>query len=90
MAGWVFNYDFQLASLKFSLSNWNEIEFDRDDDYGGSGSADGRSWGLNGALALWWHATDHITTGIQYRYADHKLGYAGYQNGIIYTLKYNF
>jgi len=90
MAGWTFNYDFQLASLKFSLSNWNEIEFDRDSHYGGSNSADGRSWGINGAVALWWHATDHITTGIQYRYADHKLGYSGYQNGVIYTLKYNF
>ncbi len=90
MAGWTFNYDFTLGSQKFSFSNWNEIEFDRNSDYGGSNSADGRSWGLNGALALWWHVTDHVTTGIQYRYADHKLGAATYQTGMIYTLKYNF
>ena len=89
MAGWTFNYDFALGSQKFSFSNWNEIEFDRDSRYGTDG-ADGRSWGLNGALALWWHITDHVTTGIQYRYADHKLGAATYQNGVIYTLKYNF
>ena len=90
MGGWAFNYDFLLLSQKFSLSNWNEFEFDRNSDYGGDKSADGRSWGVNGALALWWHVTEHFTTGLQYRYADHKLGYKGYQTGVIYTLKYNF
>ncbi|MGL6147147.1 MAG: outer membrane protein OmpK, partial [Plesiomonas sp.] len=30
------------------------------------------------------------TTGIQYRYADKKLGSAAYQDGLIYSVKYNF
>ena len=89
MAGWSFNVDFGLPGQKFSLSNWHEFEFDRDRRYGSDG-ADGRSWGVNGALALWWHATGHLTAGLQYRYADHKLGYGGYQDGLITTLKYKF
>ena len=43
--------------------------------------------GLNGAVALWWNATSHITTGIQYRYADDKLGEDFYQDAIIYSIK---
>ncbi len=48
------------------------------------------SEGLNGAVALWWNATSHITTGIQYRYADDKLGEDFYQDAIIYSIKFNF
>jgi len=89
MGGWVFNYDFTIGEEKFSLSNWHEFEWDRDDAYGKNG-ADGKSWGVNGALAGWWHITDHVTSGLQYRYAYHKLGSKAYQTGLIYTLKYNF
>jgi hypothetical protein len=89
MGGWVFNYDFEIGSQRFSLSNWHEIEFDRDARYGKDG-ADGASWGINGALAGWWHLTRHFTLGLQYRYAYQKLGYDGYQDGIITSLKYNF
>jgi hypothetical protein len=32
-----------------------------------------------------------VTTGVQYRYSDNKLGTPeDYQNAVIYTLKYNF
>ena len=89
MVGWVFNYDFTVAAQKFALSNWHEFEFGRDDAYGDRG-VDGGDWGVQGALVAWWHATKHITAGLQYRYAYQKLGQSGYIHGWIYTLKYNF
>lgn len=63
-------------AVKFTLTNWNEYEFDRDATYA---AGNGGKEGLNGAVALWWNATSHITTGIQYRYADDKLGEDFYQ-----------
>jgi len=93
-AGWVFAWDFDIAGQKFALSNWHEFEFDRDKEHyqldDGTPTGDGKSWGLDGALALWWHLNKTITTGVQWRYSKYKLGYAGYQQGFIYTLKYNF
>ncbi|WP_028117600.1 outer membrane protein OmpK [Ferrimonas senticii] len=90
MLGWIFGYDFSAAEQKFSISNWHEFEIGRDDDYGGSG-ADRESFGINGALAFWWHLPNSkFTTGIQYRYFQDKLGQSGYGDAIIYTLKYNF
>jgi nucleoside-specific outer membrane channel protein Tsx len=89
MGGWVFNYNFDAFDQKFSLSNWHEFEWDRADDFQ-SPFGDGASWGVQGALAGWWHVTKHVTGGIQYRYAYHKLGSYGYLDGVIYTLKYNF
>ncbi len=68
--GWVAGYSFSLGSEKFSVTNWNEYEFDRDASYAaGNGGKDG----INGAVALWWNATPHLTAGVQYRYADNKL-----------------
>ncbi len=89
MAGWVFNYDIDLMNQKFALSNWHEFEFDRDEAYSNK-AVDGGSWGVQGALAAWWHATKHLSAGLQYRYAYHKLGQNGFIHGWIYTLKYNF
>ncbi len=88
MGGWTFNYSFRLFEQNFALSNWNEIEWSRKE--GTYEGGDGKDWGVNGAIALWWSITDHITTGIQYRYAYQKLGSKAYQTGTIYTLKYNF
>jgi hypothetical protein len=85
MTGWVFGYDFNISKAKFSLTNWNEIELYRNKDY-----ISGKKEGINGALALWWHATDLITAGIQYRYTDNKLGSTTYQDGSIVSLKFNF
>ena len=86
MAGWVLGYNFNAMGQKFSVTNWNELEFNRDDAY----KAGNGEMGTNGAVALWWNATQQITAGVQYRYANEKLGYDGYQNAMIYTLKYNF
>ncbi|WP_283667459.1 outer membrane protein OmpK, partial [Escherichia coli] len=83
----VAGYSFMLGSEKFTLTNWNEYEFDRDATYA---AGNGGKEGLNGAVALWWNATSHITTGIQYRYADDKLGEDFYQDAIIYSIKFNF
>lgn len=89
MAGWVGGYNFNLGEQAFSITNWHETEFARDDKYvATNGETDDLSY--NGALAAWWHATSEISTGIQYRYAHNKLGQAKTDNAIIYTVKYNF
>ena len=94
MTGWTFNYDFHLFDEKFSLFQWNEIEFMRAknfyQDSDGNPTGDGSIWGLNGDISLWWHINKKFVAGMQYRYAQHKLGYIQYQSAIIYTLKYNF
>jgi hypothetical protein len=41
-------------------------------------------------VAFWWNATPHLTAGIQYRYADDKLGEALYQDGLITRLNLIF
>ncbi|WP_461536818.1 outer membrane protein OmpK [Spongorhabdus nitratireducens] len=86
MAGWVFGYDFTALDQKFSVTDWTEIEVMRADEYKDVNG----STGVNGAIALWWHPFSKISAGIQYRYASKKLGYDGYNNAMIYTLKYNF
>ncbi|HDS3051012.1 outer membrane protein OmpK [Morganella morganii] len=83
--GWVAGYDFNLWNEKFSVTNWNEIELNRNDRYGNGGRD-----GVNGALALWWTPVPSVTTGIQYRYADNKLGEDFYQQAVVYSIKYNF
>lgn len=94
MAGWVAAYDFTVKGQKLALSQWHEYEFNRDKDHykadDGTRIGDGASTGTNGAIALWWHINKKITTGIQYRYANNKLGSYSYQTGPIYTIKYNF
>ncbi len=93
MAGWVLVYDFAIKEHKFTLSQWHEFEFDRDEEhylFNGEPTGDGKSSGTNGAIAIWWHPHKKVTAGLQWRYADHKLGYNGYQTGGIVTLKYNF
>jgi hypothetical protein len=93
MAGWTFVYDFTLGEQKFALSQWHEFEFDRDEEhylYEGTPVGDGRSHGINGALALWWKPINHLNLGIQYRYSNYKLGLDDQARAVIYTLKYNF
>ncbi|SFZ98279.1 Putative exported protein precursor [hydrothermal vent metagenome] len=90
MAGWTFVYNFKLGEQKFMLSNWQEFEFSRPEDFYALPYSDGRSHGINGAVAVWWTPIDAITTGVQYRYANYKLGMQGYSNAVIYSLKYNF
>lgn len=91
MLGWVAGYNFKVMGEDFMVSNWNEYEFGRKSDYLRSKkSGTAKKSGLNGAVALWWNATDKITAGLQYRYADDKLGNATYQDAVIYSLRYNF
>ncbi|MGR5093663.1 outer membrane protein OmpK [Vibrio maritimus] len=95
MAGWTARYAFNLGGQNFSFVNWNEIEFDRNDEYAQN---QGGKNGLNGALLFNWHATEHLTAAIQYRYFNNKLGVYGssgsnqqhYGDAIIYRLQYNF
>ena len=88
MLGWVFNYDFSLFEEDFFLFNWNEIEFARaKKSYLDS---DGKGYGLNGALSVWWKLNSSLTAGLQYRYAKYKLGADAYQSAPIYSLKYYF
>ncbi|MDH4945051.1 outer membrane protein OmpK [Sulfurimonas sp. C5] len=93
MTGWVFNYDTTIFGEKIKLFQWHEIEFAREKKHylcDGIPTGDGQEYGVNGAISLWWSMTQNFTPGIQYRYADHKLGYATYQDAIIYSLKYYF
>ena len=74
------------------MTNWHEQTFGRDDEYLSQNYVNGKadSMGTNGAISVWWHPADLITTGIQYRYADEKLGTPNnYQNAMIYTVKLN-
>lgn len=94
MAGWVFCYDFTVSGQKFALAQWHEFEFDRAKEHyqleDGTPIGDGKSHGTNGAISLWWTPIKQVTAGVQYRYSHYKLGYAGYANAVIYSLKYNF
>lgn len=92
MAGWVAGYDFTALDQNFSVTNWHEQTFGRDSDYLSQNYVNGTagSVGTNGALSLWWHPSDLITTGVQYRYSENKLGTPdAYQNAMIYSVKLN-
>ena len=89
MLGWFGMYSFDLVRQRFQVTNWHETEFARADDYTALG-AETDELSLNGALAFWWHATEHITAGLQYRYSFNKLGQDDYNDALIYTAKYNF
>ena len=94
MTGWSFNYNFSFQEENFALFQWNEVEFLREKSFyqlsDGTPIGDGASYGLNGAVSLWWFTNQALTLGVQYRYAKNKLGSSAAQNGIISTLKYNF
>lgn len=93
MAGWAFNYDVKLLGENFSLSQWHEMEFNRnEEDYqllDGTPIGNEKSHGINGAISIWWHINSMFTTGVQYRYADNKLGFESSQSAFIYSFKYN-
>ena len=85
MAGWILFYNFSVKKQKFTLSQWHEHTIARDQDDGYENHI-----GTQGALALCWNINSTVTTGLQYRYASYALGEQSYQNGLIYSLKYNF
>jgi hypothetical protein len=94
MAGYVAGYSFDALGQSFSVTQWHETEFGRKAEYRvmadeGAVVVAGKT-GQNGAVSLWWNVNKQLTTGLSYRYADNKLGVAGYEDALIYTLKYNF
>ncbi len=94
MAGYVLGYDFHAFGQAFTLSQWHETEFARQESYlhmADEGAVvNANSLGHNGALSLWWQLQPSISTGMSYRYALNKLGSAGFQSALIYTIKYHF
>lgn len=87
--GWVAAYNFMAFGQHFQIANWNDAEFSRKADYLKL-SGEGDHVATNGALVFWWNITPKISTSIRYRYAFAKLGVKGNQNGVLYTIKYNF
>lgn len=94
MAGWNFSYDFKLFNQKLNLFNWNEIEFARAkesyESADGVAIGDAKSYGINGALSLWYKIIPSLSLGVQQRYAKYKLGSPTLQSGQIYSLKYYY
>ena len=88
MGGWVFGYNFTAFSYAFTIIDWHEIEFERNQNYA-AGNGDSKT-GINGALSLWWSINSSISVGQQFRYATNKLGTGGDLGAWISTLKYNF
>lgn len=85
--GWNAGYAFNLLNQDFLLSNWNEIELDRNDDYTANNHG---SNGLNGGLNITWKIMPHISTTLMHRYFYNKLGADGYGDILIYRLAYDF
>ncbi|EPQ5852998.1 outer membrane protein OmpK [Klebsiella variicola] len=85
--GWNAGYAFKFLKQDLLLSNWNEIELDRNDDYASNNF--GRE-GFNGGVNLTLKITDDISTTFMYRYFYHKLGANGYGDILIYRVAYNF
>ncbi|HAS64219.1 MAG TPA: hypothetical protein DCS35_17630 [Vibrio sp.] len=96
MFGYVGYYNTDIAGQNFTFSTWNELEFARNDEYADvqstefASGVDSESWGLNGSLNAMWNVTDHISTGVLYRYTVNKLARRDYQDIIIYRVQYNF
>ncbi len=88
MAGWVLGYLFNIGSQSFMFADWHEFEFARTETYAAGNG--GSKTSHNGAVTLWWNASTHWSTGIQWRYASDKLGTAGTLGAEIFTLRYSF
>ncbi|MDF1878308.1 hypothetical protein JHD46_01500 [Sulfurimonas sp. SAG-AH-194-C20] len=94
MTGWLLNYNFKLLNHNFSIFQWNEIEFLRTKSFyelsTGTPIGDSKSYGLNGAIKLFWHPAKKIKTGIEYRYSKYKRGSDKWLSSFVYTVKYYF
>jgi hypothetical protein len=88
MGGWVLGIPFKIADQRFLLSDWHEYEFARKDAYAAGNG--GKNTSHNGAVGLWWTPLEAATFGIQWRYANDKLGTEGTMGASIFTAKYNF
>lgn len=85
--GWNAGYAFKLWNQDFLVTNWNEIELDRNDDYASNNFG---HEGLNGGLNLTLKITQHVSTTVMYRYLYNKLGHDGYGDILIYRVAYDF
>lgn len=85
--GWVAAYNFEMFKEKFSLSDWNEVEFERNDAYA---EQQGGKTGLNGAVTFTWKLIPRWTASVSYRYFNNKLGWDRYGDRINYIVGYEF
>ncbi|WP_458047406.1 outer membrane protein OmpK [Phytobacter sp. AG2a] len=85
--GWVAAYHFNLFGEKFTISDWNEIEFDRNDAYA---EQQGGHTGLSGAVTLTWRFMPQWKASVSYRYFNNKLGYKEYGDRINYLIGFEF
>lgn len=88
MMGWIAGYGFSFAEKNFLLTQWHEIEIDRNEAYA-NGNGDSKA-SQNGAIGAWMDIRSDLTVGLQMRYAQDKLGTAGKMSASIWSLKYNF
>ncbi|MBX2996338.1 MAG: hypothetical protein KF681_16070 [Bdellovibrionaceae bacterium] len=88
MGGWVLIYIFKIKGHEFMFADWHEYEFDRKEAYAAGNGASKVSH--NGAASIWWTAVKEMSLGLQYRYAQDKLGTPGSQSAVISTIRYNF
>ncbi|EAA5485258.1 hypothetical protein DQD41_06315 [Salmonella enterica subsp. enterica] len=87
VAGWVAAYNFDMFNESFAISNWNEVEFDRNDAYA---EQQGGHTGLNGAVTFTWKFMPRWTASVSYRYFNNKLGYDGYGDRLNYLIGFSF
>ncbi|EDF9719708.1 hypothetical protein B4Q50_16265 [Salmonella enterica subsp. enterica serovar Poona] len=85
--GWVAAYNFDMFNEKFVISNWNEVEMDRNDAYA---EQQGGKTGLNGAVTFTWKFMPRWTASVSYRYFNNKLGYDGYGDRMNYLIGFGF
>lgn len=83
MLGWSAGYNFSVAGQPLMVTNWNEVEFARNDAYE---IAQNGSTGLNGGVSLWYDINDRVYTGLTYRYFANKLGVDGYGDAVIFRV----
>ena len=87
MGGWVLIYFFKVAGQDLMFADWHEYEFERHDQYAGGNGASKTSH--NGAASIWWTPAKELSLGLQWRYANDKLGTPGSMSAVIYSLRYN-
>lgn len=97
MGGFLLLYPFKVSGQSFMLSQWHETEFERKDQYLVFGNnlatkkpLSENKTGQNGAITLTWNINKQFGTALTYRYANNKLGIAGYEDAWIFSGKYNF
>lgn len=87
VVGWTTAYNFALFDEKFILSDWNEVELERNDAYAEQQHGD---YGINGGLTLAWKFYPRWKAAITWRYFKNKLGYDGFGDQMIYMVGYEF